>query len=1368
MRKQFRNLILMIAVLVTTMLLPLAAFAATGNNLKVLKAGILDAAGKFKSVSSLTLYTNGDNNTAYLQSKELVVQAVTYDVQAQSGAGYIVSSKNRAVATVNKTENGIVITAGSKNGKTEVILADKTNPKKTCKIKVTVKSLVDEITFGSDVEDAKLNVAKKGSLSLAATVNANASNKKLYYTVENQKVYNEEGKLVPVTGKTKIATVNGSGVVKGVNNGVATIKVQAADQVKGKDKVGYTAYVKVVVSDATVKSVEVVSPKKNAKNKYDALNLVTNAAADNHTVSIKAIARDDKGVVIDGVKFKSEKTSVAVVDQTGKVTGVGNGTTNIVVSSKEGNKVTTVKIPVKVTTKLERILVNDYMEILTGKTVKLNAKVDKAVTDKKLVYEVVDGTDVISVSKSGAVKGLKPGNACVSISNTDGSVQTFVGISVRNAVKNLSLVPEKTELLLNDYETIHIECKATDANGAPVNTFYSVKSSNPSVLAVGSMGETVVAWAQGEGNATVTVKALDGSNKSASIKIKVVQKTEFIGIDGVGGNTIVLNANSDAVVNAKAYGPYNNKTKKNDYLSKVTMSYSFAPAKGTEVTFDPATRKFTSKASRPDSATEGVLTVTTSDGYVERYDVTVVQPSAEGTILSGLSLIRGEKVSVSAFVPLGLKVTYKSLNTSVATVDSKGMITAKKAGETTIQATSGDSIIKVPVRVVNKTRKEYEDSISKNIEYAVKAEDYSWTGVTPSYNVKNRELIIRINDAYMNTDNTKDIREDLRTVYENLVEILLKELPTDSELHFNNGVDFWEVYKEDGTYNLYRVGEEERTLELKDVVANKKEAAKILIGDKKEAIDWAGESFFVDIASWDRKDGYDEIEYNTYLSVIFDMDFSKYDSMIDERINVELAALDFDKAETGINAVNYNADTNEVVVDIFDEYAYIEDTDSIMRETITASLKTIFDEAYRANVRVDGVIEEGYTFNRNEQKDLDQAINDICDKIMNKLNEKNVKQLGALPGTTVDVEVGMYLDSQIPLEGVKDEDLIYFNYKFTFMQSAEARNAYYDTLLEDALNDVNYETEGFSYGIYDAQNKVLTVGISDMSKKAGELSGTGIIESIKSVIDKANAKQVVIDNLEAVTEIEAEKVSELTLAKALNVKLDDELGILVGKKAYVQVYLDTNKTKSIQYEIHFEVDTHAIDEEIDAQVEAFNLGETDYVDGITYDSAKNAMEITLNGKLAGNDVLSLKDTGIYEAMQAVIGATDTLKAKEVTFSSEGGIKTISGVPTKGQVGDYVDGYLGAEKIAQLAGQTIEITVVYTIGDKTVELKYSVLFLVSEANEEGAQNTETVEDAVADETAEEVSEEVSEEATEEVSEKVSEETSEETGDGEVTE
>lgn len=131
-------------------------------------------------------------------------------------------------------------------------------------------------------------------------------------------------------------------------------------------------------------------------------------------------------------EWSSESEAIATVDQTGEVTGVKVGTTNIIVKSGTISK----SIPVKVYKALNNI-------ILSPDVTSLNLKIRFGVAESKQINATPDpidfeggivwkstNEDVVTVSSSGLITAIGEGAATISVMGGDGAAKKDISITV--------------------------------------------------------------------------------------------------------------------------------------------------------------------------------------------------------------------------------------------------------------------------------------------------------------------------------------------------------------------------------------------------------------------------------------------------------------------------------------------------------------------------------------------------------------------------------------------------------------------------------------------------------------------------------------------------------------------------------------------------------------------------------------------------------------------------------------------------------------------------------------------------------------------------------------------------------------------------
>ncbi|MBR1770888.1 MAG: Ig-like domain-containing protein [Lachnospiraceae bacterium] len=955
----------------------------------------------------------------------------------------------------------IRVTAGAKSGKAVITLTDKYNLKKKRKFTVTVKTLAEEICFGNAVNGDQVELVKGGKLSLGATVGS-ATNKKLKYTIVSQQIENANGEYVDAA---KIVKVDGKGNVTGLNAGKAVIRVSAQDQyyLYGGKKIagGYNELVEVFVSDRGVASVNLLNPAQNGKGKYDVVQLKTNVTSDKHKLQLSAEAYNASGDLVDeGVTYVSSKPAVATVDANGLITAVSNGTTKITVAAADGAKLKNKTVlTVKVTTDIERINIpNDELVVFVGKNTKLGATIDKNVTKMKLVYAAplcydTEGNQIaldpqnknkqntISVSKSGVIKGLREGSATFIVSSKDGAVSRKVYVTVVNPVKKftatvpsytkkgLNTAAKNTTLYLNgsidgeddgeneSFDFCQITTTIVNSAGKtldPEDAKVTYTSSNPTVAEVTRDGQIL---AVGAGKATITVATNDGSKKKAKIAVKVVRKVDHITVTNATGGELYVVNNTSVVLKAVT----------NSSASKKTVGFSFIPEEGYAGNVTVKGNKLTVKglSNTPDEKV-GVLVATAKDAtvypkqkgcstYVDVYVASGDEAVTEDMLQidtvcggDGLSVKIGEKnteltdgIRIPAYVT-NRELIWTSSNKAVATVDNTGMVTGKKEGKTVITVTAKSSGVKssIPVRV-GKSDQAVRKDVDDKIDFVVKAENYDWVGMKPTFDKKKAEINVRVNNPYVDAQDA-DIRADLEQVVSTFEHAFLDTSFNGLLIVDETNGDVVTIYR---TGSTVQVAKNWETISGEKGVSDAKEVAKLLLGDKTKGSDWNGHTLDIMLMLQDSAVDYTPLDYLAGYRVNIFAEDQDVDSLVDQRIRDALKNFKNDRATTGISEINYNAKTNTAIVNISDGSVKISDLDATLRSEATTVFKSVFAEAAQVTVEVQGLYglseeESRQTFVRKDTTDVDAAVEQLFDKLNAKMASK-ITNLSGLKDVTL-------------------------------------------------------------------------------------------------------------------------------------------------------------------------------------------------------------------------------------------------------------------------------------------------------------------------------------------------------------------------------
>jgi len=306
-------------------------------------------------------------------------------------------------------------------------------------------------------------------------------------------------------------------------------------------------------------------------------------------------------------------------------------------------------------------------------TAKLNATVTpENAKDKSLTWSSSD-SDVVSVDEDGNIKALKAGKATITVTTKDGGYTAKAEITVKEgivSVTGVSLNKTSLDLTVNASATLTATVKPSNATNKGVTW----SSSDSSVATVDSNGKVT---AKKAGKVTITVTTKDGQYKADCI----VEVTK-IDVTGVSLNKTSLDLNIGGTYKLAATIKPSNATNKGVTWSSSDTSIATVDSNG----------KVTAK-----KAGTVTITVTTKDGkFTEKCTVKVTEVKVTGVSLNktSLDLTVGGTYKLAATVKpsnaTNKGVTWSSSDTSIATVDSNGKVTAKKAGTVTITVKTND------------------------------------------------------------------------------------------------------------------------------------------------------------------------------------------------------------------------------------------------------------------------------------------------------------------------------------------------------------------------------------------------------------------------------------------------------------------------------------------------------------------------------------------------------------------------------------------------------------------------------------------------------------------------------------------------------
>lgn len=375
------------------------------------------------------------------------------------------------------------------------------------------------------------------------------------------------------------------------------------------------------------------------------------------------------------VTYVSSDPSVASVDENGIVTALKGGTTVI--------EITTEQYGLKATC---TILVKEYVTSITldaderylglGKTDKLTATVGAdTATNKSVIWSSSD-PNICSVDQQGYITGNNLGNAVITVTAADGSgvVATCI-IHVTESINGLRVEPDTVRIAIGDS---YIVSAITDEGNVTNDVIWT--SSNESIATVDEMGE-IFALSTGKCKITATAKTDSMVSASCWVYVTPVVNISSLKINSseiymLTGKQRQLAVRVRPAVNTDSYDWYSTDT------GIVTVNGS-----GLITTVGPGIADVVVESTNngvSSTCTVHSLAISRSNMRLEQYD---------SNVLDVIGIESGDKV------------TWRSSNPRIATVDSSGNVIGRMSGTCNITAVTHDKTLYCTVTVF--TAKKY-------------------------------------------------------------------------------------------------------------------------------------------------------------------------------------------------------------------------------------------------------------------------------------------------------------------------------------------------------------------------------------------------------------------------------------------------------------------------------------------------------------------------------------------------------------------------------------------------------------------------------------------------------------------------------------
>lgn len=366
----------------------------------------------------------------------------------------------------------------------------------------------------------------------------------------------------------------------------------------------------------------------------------------------------------------SDHPDVASVDNEGNVTACKAGTATVTVKVAEN---VTAVCKVTVISRVTGISLSETtVELKPGETHQLTATVLPQNASNAEVTWYSDKESVATVSQSGLVTGVGPGETTVHAVTTDGGKMASCLVKVGTPVKGITLSVSSKTLYVGD-PSLDISATLTPANATDKSLEWS--SSDPEVasIAPGAALRAVIKPLK-PGKTTITATTKDGGF-TASCEVTVKRHVSGVSLNKASLTLYVGETESLAATVAP------------EDASDKTVAWSSDNSAVASVSNGKVT------ANKPGTA---VIKVVTNDLSKEAACTVTVKRHAESVELSQkeIKLYLGENRSLTATVlpsdASDKNVTWSSSNPNVATVSTAGNVVSKSVGTTVITVKTAD------------------------------------------------------------------------------------------------------------------------------------------------------------------------------------------------------------------------------------------------------------------------------------------------------------------------------------------------------------------------------------------------------------------------------------------------------------------------------------------------------------------------------------------------------------------------------------------------------------------------------------------------------------------------------------------------------
>ena len=475
------------------------------------------------------------------------------------------------------------------------------------------------------------------------------------------------------------------------------------------------------------------------------------------TLNILANTNDYKVTCSDESVLQVKKDlsgNIKVTNNTITVKGLKLGKATIVVeTSKEKRAISYITVHQEPTS-IELSAISELLDISSAiKSLQIKPTIYPSTANYKTgITWTSSNNDVAVVDSNGFVTGISNGEVTITATTENGRAATWKVVVISTPLE-ISLDSENLVLDINGENTHQY---ATTIYPSTANASIGLRweiesSSSPNVISISSNGLVT-----GLSNGTATVRVTTENNKTATGFVTV--QTSPIGIQLNKNNvTLDLTANPKSIQLTSTILPSTANVQNVVKWSSSNSSIASVGNDGTVIGVSNGT---------------AVITATTQNGKTTKCNVKVQTSPVSLSLNKAKTTLNMTGTKTTKLYPVydpktsnvNTKLTWKSSDTSVATVDQDGNVTAKKNGTTVITATtqnnkSATCIVTVETLITGiRLNKEYEtiESLELNkqtfqlvatLTPSTSTEGIIWTSSNSNVAVVNQDGLVIIKGA---------------------------------------------------------------------------------------------------------------------------------------------------------------------------------------------------------------------------------------------------------------------------------------------------------------------------------------------------------------------------------------------------------------------------------------------------------------------------------------------------------------------------------------------------------------------------------------------------------------------------------------------